>query len=313
MSWLEALVLGLVQGATEFIPVSSSGHLTLIPWLLNWSFEKDLKFAFDVLAHWGTLVAVLAVFWSDLWALARGWLRTLGLAVRRSPEGTEAAFLMEGETDTIPKSEIIERPYAVNWRTFLARVRADAEGRLAWLLLIGSVPAAVLGLLLEGFFEMLFGKPPIVSALLLVTAGLLTFSEWRGTQGRDLPALTWLDAILIGLGQATAIAPGISRSGATMATGLMRGVRRDAAARFSFLLSTPVIVGAGVWQLKDLFAQTGWTANLLPLVIGFVAAAVSGYLCIRFLLSYLRRGKLYPFAVYCALAGVACLIVALVR
>ena len=98
-----------------------------------------------------------------------------------------------------------------------------------------------------------------------------------------------------------------------MATGLMRGVRRDAAARFSFLLSTPVIVGAGVWQLKDLFAHTGWTAQLLPLVIGFVAAALSGYLCIRFLLGYLRRGKLYPFALYCALAGASCLIIALVR
>jgi undecaprenyl-diphosphatase len=313
MSWLEALVLGLVQGATEFIPVSSSGHLTLIPWLFNWSFDKDLKFAFDVLAHWGTLVAVLAVFWSDLWALARGWLRTLGLLMERPSEGTEAAFVVGEASEAAPKSEIIERPYAVNGRTFLARVRADADGRLAWLILIGSVPAAVLGLLLEEFFEMLFGTPLIVSALLLVTAGLLTFSEWRGTQGRDLSGLTWLDAILIGLGQATAIAPGISRSGATMATGLMRGVRRDAAARFSFLLSTPVIVGAGLWQLKDLFAHSGWTAQLLPLVIGFVSAAVSGYLCIRFLLSYLRRGKLYPFALYCALAGVSCLIVAFIR
>jgi len=313
MSWLEALVLGLIQGATEFIPVSSSGHLTLIPWLLNWSFDENLKFAFDVLAHWGTLVAVLAVFWSDLWALARGWLRTLGLIARRSPKGAETAFVVEEETESPPKSEIIERPYAVNPRTFWARVRADDDGRLAWLILIGSVPAAVLGLLLEEFFEMLFGTPLIVSVLLLVTAGLLTFSEWRGKQGRDLPALTWRDAILIGLGQATAIAPGISRSGATMATGLLRGVRRDAAARFSFLLSTPVIVGAGVWQLKDLFADSGWTAQLLPLAIGFVAAGVSGYLCIRFLLNYLRRGKLYPFALYCALAGVTCLIVALTR
>lgn len=285
MTLLQALILGLIQGATEFIPVSSSGHLTLVPWLLRWSFDPDLKFAFDVLAHWGTLIAVLAVFWSDLWALARGWLRTVGL--RASPQEGGPGF----------------------W----ARVRADVDGRLAWLILLGSVPAAVLGLLFEDFFERLFGTPLIASLLLLVTAALLTFSEWRGGQGRDLPALRGLDALWIGLGQATAIAPGISRSGATMAAGLMRGVRRAAAARFSFLLSTPVILGAGVWQLKDLIAESGWTAHLPPLLIGFAVAAVAGYLCIRFLLSYLRRGKLYPFAAYCVLAGVFCLIVAWAR
>jgi undecaprenyl-diphosphatase len=293
MTWFQAVLLGLLQGATEFIPVSSSGHLTLVPWLLNWSFDPDLKFAFDVLAHWGTLVAVLAVFWSDLWALVRGWLRTLGLKVGSPSVGA----------GPVPTQE----------KGFWARIAADPDGRLAWLILVGSIPAGVLGLLFEGFFEMLFGTPPLVSALLLVTAALLAFSEWRSKQGRDLPGLTWLDAVVIGFGQATAIAPGISRSGATMATGLMRGVRRDAAARFSFLLSTPVILGAGVWQLKDLLAEGGWTAQMGPLLIGFLAAAVAGYVCIRFLLRYLRRGKLYPFALYCALAGVFCLIVAWVR
>jgi undecaprenyl-diphosphatase len=297
MTLLQALLLGLVQGATEFIPISSSGHLTLVPWLLNWSFDPDLKFAFDVLAHWGTLVAVLAVFWRDLWALARGWLRTVGLLAP-----LESSHASAGGADPVPAQEGLR-----------ARIAADADGRLAWWILVGSVPAAVLGLLFEDFFEMLFGTPPLVSVLLLVTAALLAFSEWRGVQGRDLPALKWLDAIVIGLGQAAAIAPGISRSGSTMAVGLMRGVRRSAAARFSFLLSTPVILGAGVWQLKDLLTESGWTAHLAPLLIGFVAAGLSGYLCIRFLLGYLRRGKLYPFAVYCALAGVFCLVVAWVR
>ena len=291
MTWLQALILGLVQGATEFIPVSSSGHLTLVPWLFNWSFDPELKFAFDVMAHWGTLIAVLAVFWPDLWALVRGGLRTVGL-LKPLPLDEEAASGKRG---------------------FWARLRSDADGRLAWLILLGSIPAAVLGLLFEDFFEMLFGTPPIASALLLVTAALLAFSEWRGKQGRDLDSLTGFDALLIGLGQALAIAPGISRSGSTMAAGLVRGVRRAAAARFSFLLSTPVILGAGVWQLKDLFAHSGWTASLPPLLIGFLAAGVSGYLCIRFLLSYLRRGKLYPFAIYCTLAGVFCLIVSFVR
>jgi undecaprenyl-diphosphatase len=121
--------------------------------------------------------------------------------------------------------------------------------------------------------------------------------------------LSWLDALLIGLGQALAIAPGISRSGATIAAGLLRGVKRDAAARFSFLLSAPVIVGAGIWQLKDLFESADWMTHLAPMLVGFVCSALVGYLCIRFLLGFLRKGKLYPFAMYCTAAGVVCLVI----
>ena len=282
MTIWQALVLGILQGATEFIPVSSSGHLTLVPWLLNWQFDPLLKGAFDVLTHWGTLVAVVAVFWRDLWALFLGGLRTLG-------------GLLEGGI-----------------RGIASRAQQDSQGRLAWLIVIGSIPAAVLGLLLEDFFEMLFGTPPLVSLLLLVTAGLLALSEWRGKKGREVEDLGVLDALLIGLGQALAIAPGISRSGATIASGLLRGIKREAAARFSFLLSTPVIVGAGVWQLKDLF-EAGGEVALGPMIAGFVASAVVGYACIRFLLGYLRRKGLYPFAIYCALAGTACLVISLVR
>ncbi|MBN1935113.1 MAG: undecaprenyl-diphosphate phosphatase [Anaerolineae bacterium] len=282
MTLFQAFLLGLLQGATEFIPVSSSGHLTLVPWLLNWTFDPVLKGAFDVLAHWGTLVAVLAVFWRDLWALFLGGLRTLG-GLKKGARGV------------------------------IRCAQNDVQGRLAWLLVIGSIPAAVLGLLLEDFFESLFGTPRTVSILLIVTAGLLAFSEWRGHKGRAMESLTWLDALLIGLGQAVAIAPGISRSGATMASGLLRGVKRDAAARFSFLLSTPVIVGAGVWQLKDLFESSGWTASLLSLLVGFAVAAIAGYACIRFLLNYLRKGRLYVFSIYCALAGLAGLIISFVR
>lgn len=274
MTLLQALILGLVQGATEFIPVSSSAHLTLLPWLLRWEYEPAFKLAFDVMTHWGTLVAVVAVFWRDLWGLFLGGLRTLG--------GLRGGL-----------------------RGVLSRIEQDEQGRLAWLIVVGSLPAAVLGVLLEGFFEMLFGTPRIVAILLLVTAGLLSLAEWRGRQERELGQLTWLDALWIGLGQAVAIAPGISRSGATIASGLMRGVRRDAAARFSFLLSTPVIVGAGVWQLKDLFGGSGWGGNLLPLFVGWAVSALTGYVCIRFLLSYLRRGTLYLFAAYCALVGLA--------
>jgi len=290
MSVLQAIILGVLQGATEFIPVSSSGHLTLAPWLFRWQFDTTLKFAFDTLAHWGTLVAVVAVLWRDLWALALGGLRTLG--------GLDLRALQGG-------ADLLARLRA--WIAGLGeRIRSDVHGRLAWLIVMGSVPAALIGFALEDFFEMLFGTPRLVSVLLVVTAAMLAYSEWRGRKGRDLSSLNGLDALVIGLGQALAIAPGISRSGATISSGLMRGVKREAAARFSFLLSTPVIVGAGLWQLKDLFATPAATGQLAPLAAGFLSAAISGYLCIRFLLSYLQRGRLYVFAAYCAAVGTAC-------
>jgi len=283
MNILQAFLLGVIQGATEFIPVSSSGHLTLVPWLLGWQFDPVLKNAFDVMTHWGTLVAVAAVFWRDFVGLVRGGLRTL--------DGLRVGGL-EG---------------------YRARLQRDVEGRLAWLIVIGSIPAALLGLLFEDFFEMLFGTPALVSLLMLVTAGLLATSEWYGRKGRELQDLGWLDALRIGLGQSVAIAPGISRSGATIASGLLCGIERAAAARFSFLLSTPVILGAGVWQLKDLFGSASWQAHLAPMLIGFGVSALVGYASIRFLLEYLRRHRLYPFAVYCLLVGVAGLLGSLFR
>jgi len=297
MTILQALILGLLQGATEFIPISSSAHLTLLPWLLRWTFDPTFKLAFDVLTHWGTLLALIAVFARDLWDLLRAGLRTL-----LAPD-------MPGIAGAGGLGRWLQR-YV---QGVGARIAADPTGRLAWLILIGSLPAAILGVLFESFFEALFGAPRIVSILLFVTAGLLAYSEWRGRQHRDLDALRWADALVIGVGQAIAIAPGISRSGATMAAGLWRGLRREAAARFSFLLSAPVIIGAGIWQLKDLLDVPGWTANLAPMLVGLLAAAVVGYVCIRFLLNYLRRGRLYPFAVYCLVAGVACLIISFLR
>jgi undecaprenyl-diphosphatase len=278
MDLLQAIILGLVQGATEFIPVSSSGHLVLVPWLLGWS-EPGL--VFNTIVHWGTLVAVLAYFWRDWWALITAWLRGLFRQGWRDPDA--------------PRPE-----------------QRDRDRRLMWLLIVGSVPAAAIGFLLEDFFESLFGKPAWVSIFLLVTAGLLALSERLGQRTREISDLGWLDALLIGLGQAAAIAPGISRSGSTMAAGLFRGLERAAAARFSFLLATPIIFGAGLFKLLDLFDAPDPLAQVPALAAGFVAAAVSGYLCIWGLLRYLQRGRLYIFAVYCALAGTLCLVVALV-
>jgi undecaprenyl-diphosphatase len=269
MDILQAILLGLVQGITEFIPVSSSGHLVLVPWLLGWP-EPGL--VFDTFVHWGTLLAVLAYFWRDWLALITAWLRGL---VRW------------------------------DWR--------DPLARLMWLLIVGSIPAALIGFLLEDFFESLFGEPVWVSVFLLVTAGLLALSERLGSRRREIQDLRWIDSLVIGLGQAAAIAPGISRSGATIATGLFRGLERPAAARFSFLLSTPIILGAGLFQLMDLVSAPDPLAQVPALAAGFLAAAISGYVCIWALLRYLQRGRLYPFALYCAYLGVCCLLVAWLR
>jgi undecaprenyl-diphosphatase len=269
MDVLQAIVLGILQGATEFIPISSSGHLVLVPWLLGW---PPPGMVFDTLVHWGTLLAVVAYFWRDWWLLITAWLRGL---VRW------------------------------DWR--------DSRARMMWLLILGSVPAALLGYFLEDFFESLFSEPAWVSVFLLVTAGLLAASEWLARQARQARDLNWKDALIIGLGQAAAIAPGISRSGATISAGLWRGLERAEAARFSFLLGTPIIFGAGLFQILELFQEPDPLANASILAAGFVAAAIAGYVCIWALLRYLQRGRLHPFAVYCVVAGTFFLIVALVR
>jgi undecaprenyl-diphosphatase len=261
----QAIILGIVQGATEFIPVSSSGHLVLVPWLLGW---PSPGLVFDTAVHWGTLVAVLLYFRHDWKLLVAAWVRSLAGRERQSP-----------------------------------------ESRLAWLLLLGTVPAALLGFLFEGFFESLFGEPGWVSVFLLVTAGLLAVGERLGRRTRELSGLNPKDALLMGLGQAAAIAPGISRSGATISVGLLRGLRRQDAARFSFLLATPIILGAGLFKMLDLVGITDPLVYVPGLMAGFVTAAVVGYACIWGLLRYLERGSLYVFSAYCALVGVTCLVV----
>ena len=271
MSILQAIILGFVQGATEFVPVSSSGHLVLVPWLLGWP-APDLLF--DTMVHWGTLVAIFAYFWRDWWILITAWLRGL---VRW------------------------------DWR--------DPNARLAWLLVIGSIPAAVVGFLFEDWFESLFSKPAWVSFFLLVTAAILLLGEWlsRSKRARNLADVRWHDALVIGLAQTVAIAPGISRSGATMSAGLVRGMDRPAAARFSFLLATPAILGAGLLQLAEFSSVPDPLAQLSFLVAGFLTAMITGYAAIWGLLRYLQRGKLTVFALYCIWFGTSCLIVAWLR
>lgn len=277
MMGFQPLVLGLLQGATEFLPVSSSGHLVLIPWLLGWPIPN---LAFDTLVHWGTLVAVIAYFWREWVALFRG-----------------------------------------AWRGLRARSLSDPEARLFLLLILGTVPGALAGVFLEDFFEDMFARPAAAAGFLLLTAAILTITEMAArerslrsaTPPRPLPALSWADALAVGGAQAMAILPGVSRSGMTIAAGLGRGMSREAAARFSFLLSTPIILGAGAVQALRLVQTGGWVGQTSALVVGFLAAMVSGGLSIHFLLRYIRRRPLYPFALYCALLGILGIIVALLR
>jgi len=289
---IQAFFLGILQGATEFLPVSSSGHLVLVPWLLGWP-APDL--AFDALVHWGTALAIVVYFWRDWVALIRAALRSLLVLVRPRVRRAQAdESVSEPQAATPPSTE-------------------QAEARLAWLILLGTLPGVLAGWLLEGFFEGLFARPVAAAAFLLVTAALLTASERFGRRERGLDTLTGRDALLVGLAQALAILPGLSRSGATIAAGLARGLKREQAARFSFLLATPIILGAGLLKLVDLAQVGGLAAQAPALVAGFLAASLVGFGCIYFLLRYLQRRRLYPFAVYCAVAGLACLLVALVR
>ncbi len=267
MNLIQAIILGIVQGVTEYIPVSSSAHLVLVPWLLHW---PDAPFEFEVLVQWGTLTGVFVYFWSDLWGVARGVIEGL---IRGKPLGT-------------------------------------FEARLGWYIVLATLPAAVAGLLFKEAFEVAFASPRAVAALLLGTAAMLTAAEYFGRGARHLSGLTWLDALIVGLWQVAALLPGISRSGATIAGGVLRGLDRKSAARFSFLMSVPPMLGAGVLAIKDLL-EAGSLGALLPaLIAGFVAAAISGYVCIRWLLGYLQRGTLYVFAIYCAAAGIVCLVIA---
>ena len=259
MSLLEAILIGIIQGATEFLPISSDGHLVLIPAVFGLS-QPDLVMI--GLVHAGTLLAILTYFARDLWTIGRAWLAGLR---RRDPLGS-------------------------------------ADARLGWYMLLGSVPAGVVGLLLKDFFERQFQSPTVAAVGLLVTAAVLVIGErlLRGT--KSLERLTAVDALIVGLVQVTALLPGVSRSGTTIAAGLWRGLDRPTAARFSFLVGLPAIAGAGLLSILDIFSARG----SLPMghyAAAFVAAALVGYLCIAFLLSWVKGHSLYIFAIYCALFG----------
>jgi undecaprenyl-diphosphatase len=215
------------------------------------------------MVHQGTLLAVLVYFRHDLWHIVKGFWHGL---VQRRPLGT-------------------------------------TESRLGWYILAGSIPVGIAGLTMDNFFEEVFGTPPIAAAFLLVTAVFLIVGERLLSGHKPLSKLSLVDALFIGFFQMLALFPGISRSGSTITAGLWRGLDREAAARFSFLLGVPAILGAGLLSGLDIIQATDLAAQAPQLIAGFIAAAVSGYMCIHFLLNWLKRHSLYPFAIYCALLG----------
>lgn len=267
----QAVVLGAVQGLTEFVPVSSSAHLVLVPYLVRWPIPT---LAFDVAIHLGTLVALVLYFWSDLVAIVAGAARTAA-----------------GRGDA----------------------RDRMHGRLAVLLAVGSVPAGAAGLLLGSVFEGLFERPVFVATELLITAVLLITGEAvyrRRPEGRrGIDGIGVWDALTMGALQALAISPGISRSGATIVGGLFRGLAREAAARFSFLLSIPAILGAAVVAVPDVPPGTDWG----PTIAATAVAAGTGFVAIAFLLRYLRTRTMHPFAVYCVALSALSLSIAATR
>jgi undecaprenyl-diphosphatase len=268
LTLLQAIILGVVQGATEFIPVSSSGHLVIVPWLLGW---QPSGLTFTVVAHLGTATGVLIFFWNDWKKMAQSafrWLRT-----GKAGEGTQ----------------------------------------LMGLIVLGTIPTAIVGLLFQKQLEGLFDHPLVAILMLLVTALLLTIGERIGKLRRDVDDMTWIDSLIIGGTQVIAIVPGISRSGSTIAAGRARDLKRADAARFSFLLATPLILGIGTVEMTQLIQAGSDMNQIVPLLAGFAAALISTYFVIRWLLNYLRTRSTIVFAVYCVAASLISLAVFFIR
>ena len=257
MTILQAIILGAVQGITEFIPVSSSGHLIALPYLVGWEYQG---LAFDIVVHIGTLVAILVVFWKRIWAMVRGVIQ--------------------------PKQH-------------------PKDARLAAIIIVATIPAALVGALFSSQIEHVLRSPVIVVWALLGGSAAMAVADYAlrryGSRAQhDLQRITWGKGIAVGVMQTLALIPGVSRSGITMSTASWFGISRSTAAEYSFLLGAPVFFGAGVLQFRTLLAQPNGMETLfsVPMLLGFVAAVVTGIFAIRFLLQFLQDQSFTVFIVY---------------
>lgn len=260
MDILQSVVLGIVQGITEFLPISSTAHLILTPLFLGW---KDPGLTFDVALHVGTFLAVAAYFREDI------------------------ALMIKGGLTSLRRPNFAEDPYQ----------------RLAWLTVIGCVPAGIVGILFEDAIETTLRSPYVIAATLSGVALLLLLAEFVGKRDRDVKHLTLRDALLIGVAQACALIPGVSRSGATMTMGMFSGLTREASARFSFLLGIPIIFASCLFKLRDLPGAGLGTGELVAMGVGVLTSAVTGYFVIKFLLGFLAKRSMMVFIVYRLLVG----------
>ncbi len=258
MTLLHALLLGIIQGLTEFIPVSSTAHLLITQKLLNIPAD-DAMFSFLVIVQLGTIVSLFAFYWKDLLAIANATLH----ATRPTPERNLGCYII-----------------------------------------VATIPALLAGYLLKDKVEELFKQPMLEASIRLFTAAvLLTLAEWLTKKNRTLDSMTWFDALIIGIMQVIAVFPGASRSGTTISGGMFRGFDRPSAARFAFLMSVPVMLAAGGYEMLDVIKMPNLSEFLPLLAVGFVTAAIVGWFAIKWLIDYLSKRSLYVFAAYCAVVG----------
>lgn len=262
MTIIQAIILGIVQGLGEFLPISSSAHLVLVPWLFRW---PDPGLTFDIALHFGTLIAVVIYFWRD-------WIR-----------------LISGGVHGVKTQ----------------------DGRLFWYLVAASIPGALIGFMLENYAETIFRTPVLIAGMLILMGIILYWADQKGKKEQEVEQISLKTALLIGFSQALAVIPGVSRSGITMTVGLLTGLTRESAARFSFLLSTPIIFGAAMVKLPELIANpAAVNANFIT---GIVVAFLAGILSIGFLLKYVQNKNFLPFAWYRFILGSIVIIVAFMR
>ncbi|MCL6590622.1 MAG: undecaprenyl-diphosphate phosphatase [Firmicutes bacterium] len=261
MTIFQAFILGLLQGLGEFLPISSSAHLYLVPWLFGWPYHG---LVFDVALHLGTLVAVIAFFWRDWLTLIRHGLKQGG---------------------------------------------ATREGKLFWFIVIASIPGAIAGYFLEEAAETFFRQPALNAVMLMAMGGVLYLADRYGRKQQGLETIHLGQSLIIGLSQALSIIPGVSRSGVTISSGLLTGLTREGAARFSFLLSTPIVAGAGFLKLFDLKPED----LSLPFFIGIGTSAVVGFLVIGLLLRWLKKSSFLPFVWYRLLLGLVIILTVILR
>ena len=261
MDIIQGIIIGIVQGLTEFLPVSSSAHLVFIQNILG----VESSLAFDTFLHLGTLIAVLWFFRYDIYKMLKSWWLSIG--------------------------DILQRRFKEGFRE-------DPYKRLAWYVILATIPVGIVGVLFEDSIDALFAGALYVPAFFLFVTGTILYLSQRMTSGEiNYDTITKKEALFMGLGQACAILPGLSRSGTTIAAGLTIGLDKEFAAKFSFILSIPAIMGAFVLQLKDI--GTAMDANFLPVFLGFVASIVAGYLAIKWMLDLMQNKSLDIFSYYC--------------